>query len=184
MLLKVVSQLDQAQLESLLSAQNSFLPDDGSQYKKKSSRVTLLPSRKRGVEHWKSYPLRDAESIKRWQQDYYRNRSNFTPTRYGEDDSSLSRPVSFESAMGDGSVDLGSVEDCQNLQSSKNDTFPINSEENQVSAPLVGKPPRDRPLGPRASCVPSARKQCESNISQLSTWRAAPSKDFQQKFLW
>lgn len=176
-LLKLVSQLDQAQLASMLSTQNSFATDENSQDKKKSSRVTLLPSRKRGVEYWKSFPLRDAESIQRWQRDCYLNRSNVSPNRHSEDDNIISQPIRPEISTGDVSVDFASVDNRQSLQSSRDDTFST-IERDQISAPVVGNSLRNRPLRPRA------RKQDESNPSQLSSWKAAPSKEFQQQFLW
>lgn len=176
-LLKIVSQLDQAQLASMLSTQNSFSADNDCQDKKKSSRVTLLPSRKRGVEYWKSFPLRDAESIQRWQQDCYLNRSNVSPNRHSEDNNVLSHPVRPEPSTGDVNVDFTSVDNRQSLQPSRDDTFSI-VERDQVSAPVVGNNLRTRPLRPRA------RKQDESNISHLTSWKAAPSKEFQQQFLW
>jgi hypothetical protein len=183
-LLKVVSQLNQAQLASMLSTQKSFSTDDGSQDKRKSTRVTLLPSRKRGVEYWKSFPLRDAESIQRWQQDYYRNRSNSSPNLHSEDDHSLSQSIRPEPSTGDVNYDFASVDNCSNLQSSRDDTLPMNLERDQTLAPIVGDNLRSRPLRPRATRVLSSRKQDESSISQLSSWKAAPSKEFQQQFLW
>ncbi|KAI7968361.1 hypothetical protein EIK77_010531 [Talaromyces pinophilus] len=176
-LLKIVSQLEQAQLASMLSIQNSFSTDEDSQDKKKSSRVTLQPSRKRGVEYWKSFPLRDAGSIQRWQQDCYLNRSNVSPSQHSEDKNILSQPVRPEISTGDVNVDFASVDNRQSLQSSGDDTFSI-TERDQVSAPVVGNNLRNRPLRPRA------RKQAENNSSQLSSWKAAPPKEFQQQFLW
>ncbi|QGA20502.1 hypothetical protein EYB26_008206 [Talaromyces marneffei] len=178
-LLKVVSQLNQAQLASILSTQSSFSTDDGSQDKRKTSRVTLLPSRKRGVEYWKSFPLHDAESIQRWQQDYHRNRSNFSPNQHEVEESSLPQPVALLSSTGD-----NSVENQSSLQSSRDDTLSMNIERDQASSPIIGNDTGRRPPRPRANRVRSARKQDESNMSQLSSWEAAPSKEFQQQFLW
>lgn len=183
-LLKVVSQLNQAQLASMLSSQNSFPTDDDSQGKNKSSRITLLPSRKRGVEYWKSFPLRDAESIQRWQQDCYLNRSNVSPNRHSEDDSILSQPVRSEPSTDDVNIDFASADNRQGFQSSGDDPFSMNFERSQIQAPVDGNNLRKRPLRPRTDRVQSSRKQDESNVSQLSTWKAAPSKEFQQQFLW
>jgi predicted RNA-binding protein with RPS1 domain len=178
-LFKVVSQLNQAQLASMLSTQNSFSTDDESQEKIKTTRVTLLPSRKQGVEYWKSFPLRDAESIQRWQQDCHRNRSDFSLNQHDEDDYSLSQPVGRASSTGD-----ASVQNHSSLESSRDNTLPMNFERDQASAPIAGNDLGSRPLRPRESRARSSRKQDESNISQLSSWKAAPSKEFQQQFLW
>lgn len=183
-LLKVVSQLNQAQLASMLSSQTPFPTDDDSQDKNKSSRITLLPSRKLGVEYWKSFPLRDAESIQRWQQDCYLNRSNVSPNRHIEDDNILSQPVRAEQTRGNINVDCPSADNRQSYQSLRDDLFSMKVGRDQDPAPLDGNDLGYRPLRLRKNHVQSSRKQDESNISQLSTWKAAPSKEFQQQFLW
>ena len=168
----------------MLSSQNPLPTDDESQDKNTSSRVTLLPSRKLGIGYWKSFPLRDAESIQRWQQDCYLNRSNVSPNRHSKDDNILSQPIRAEQSTEDINVHFPSAGDRRSYQSSGDGLFSMDVGRDQVPAPLDGNNLRNRPLRATTNQLPSSRRQDESNISQLSTWKAAPSKEFQQQFLW
>ncbi|EED16745.1 C6 finger domain protein, putative [Talaromyces stipitatus ATCC 10500] len=189
-LLKVLSQLNEAQLTSILSAPNAFPVDDVPQDNGTPNRFPMLHARNRGVEHWKSFPLRDAESIRKWQQDFHRIRSTSSSSLPNENHWRSSRPSRRRSSRKNARVDSGSAENLPNAQSPI-DELPSEAngkfqDSNLYSRRTVnGGTSGNRPLRPKMNFhIPAPTNQHESNSSHLSSWNAAPSKEFQEQFMW
>lgn len=146
----------------------------------------LSISRKHGVEYWKSFPLHDAASIREWEQDFHRNRRYSKSIQYGDDEDDVS-PLSFEKVQGKGL--LGFPGQFSGLQPHRDNvtsvdlerghttrTRPIRQPVSEDRAGDVQIPPRDLPLQ-------STTRDGKEDISFIS-WEGAPSREFQEQFLW
>jgi hypothetical protein len=185
----------------MLSAQNSFSRENGAQ-DTRASHTPMLPSRKQGVEYWKSFPLSDVESIQKWQQDCHRTQSRLSPSQDGGDAIKLSKAANLASTRSPTDAHSVSEENQTNIQSPGDGPSTITPKNIQgqtayLSRHIVNRESENsllqseidyhdrgfRESDPRPPL--SSKEQDGPSISkEFSLWEAAPSVQFQRQFLW
>lgn len=181
----------------MLSVQDS-LPRGIRPQDKRETHTPMLPSRNRGVEYWKSFPLSDVESIQRWKQVCNRTRSRLTPSQDDGDSFDSSQAPTRVSTRGSTEVNSTSEEAKISGQ------VPRGGPSNITSEGIQGPPAHfrrhavdyeyeSRLLQPGTDFYGHASREpgsCPPHDArpdipkQFSSWTAAPSIRFQQQFLW